>query len=393
MRVLFYLPGITDRHFGGVVLPLIRHMTTVAEVHVMGPPEWEKTGLTEKQLMHCVDMPGIQWHILDGEGHERLRTAPGDPDALVDYVRDIAPDYTFCRGADVATPSRFPGQTRFMMEPIIPPFRLKPEVHGGMILDGPGLYDQGFMPDLTEDQLARLDALSRPAWDGARARYAAPPGAREAYFGAAGLPLDRKVILLPLNAEASNNFFVHQHSLFPSNVRLVETLAEQLEDDVVLALTQHPLNLRGNPEVDLSVEPIEPVVARLGDRVRLVTAPGPAGNATATLMRHCDGAIICESKSFGFAAFFGTPVLRLSRFASAPWMHAYGDLAAFLADIRTGAARGADEAAARRFLAFHYANDVFASYDPALTPEEILARVDRPVDPERWAQGLDRVTF
>lgn len=393
MRILFYLPVITDRHFEGVVLPLIRLLYRVGEVHVAGPPQWEMTGLTEKQLLHCADMPLIQWHILDGEDHPSLRTAPSDPDELVDYVAAIAPDRTLCRSADTTTPMRFPGRTRFMMEPVIPPFRLAEGIHGGTILDGPRLYDQGFTPALDEAQQARLDTLFTPVWTAMKARFAAWDGeaARRAWLAQAGLPQDKRIIGLPLDVEAANNFFIAVHSAASSNIALIEQIAAHLDEDEILAVTRHPLNLHGDPLVDRSVAPIEPVIARLGGKVRIVDAPGPAGNATASLMQHCDGAIICDSKSFGHAAFFGKPLLRISRHGSAPWMKAQFAMQNFLGALRTGTASRCAEADARAFFAFHYANNVFAAWDPALTPEELLERMARDIVPDRWAEGIARL--
>jgi len=389
--VLFYLPVITDRHFEAIVLPLLRIMAREAEVHVAGPPIWSMTGLSERQLRHCIELPEIQWHIFDGEDHPLLRTAPADPDELIDYVGGIDPDYSFCRSADVTTPCRFPGRTRFLMEPIVPPFALRTGLAGPAMLDGPRLYDQGFMPALDPEARAWLDRRFAPAWNAMRARHARGEAARDAYLAKAGLPANRRIIALPLNVEAATNFFIRQHSATPSNAELIEALAAQLDEDFVLALTRHPLNRHGDPELDRSVEPIEPVVAQLGDRVRIVEAVGPARNSTASLIQHCDGALICDSKAFGFAAFFGKPILRISRYDSAPWMRAYTDLAPFLEDVRAGTARAPLPEEAMTWFGFHYANNVFAAHDPDLTAGEIVDRVDRPINPDRWEAGLARL--
>ena len=388
MRVLFYLPVVTDRHFEGVVLPLIRLLADAAEVHIAGPPQWEMTGLTEHQLMLCADLPEMHWHILDDDDHPSLRTAPLRPEALLALAAEIDPDVSFCRSADVATPSRFPGQTRFLMEPVIPPFSLEGARGSGLVLDGPRLFDQGYMPALDPPALARLERLFAPAWQRMRDRHAGAPGEREAWLAEAGLPSDRRIIALPLNVEAANNFFISQHSAASSNARLIERLAAELGEDCVLALTRHPLNVRGDPNIDRSVEPIEPLVARLGDKVRIVEAPGPAGNATASLVKHCDGAVICESKSFGHAAFFGKPILRLSHYRSAPWMQAYTKLEPFLADIRAERARTPAEANAMAWFGYHYANNVFVARDPGLTATELFDRVDREVNPDRWEAAI-----
>lgn len=390
MRVLFYLPGITDRHFDAVVLPLIRIMAREAEVHIAGPPQWCMTGLTERQLLQCAAMPDIQWHIFDGDDHPLLRTAPPDPQELIDFVAAIDPDYTLCRGADVATPSAFVGQTRFMMEALVPPFALEAGVNGPLMLDGPRIFDHGFMPALAAEDRDRIDRLFAPAWDAALARHAPGADRRDVYLAKAGLPADRKIIALPLTADSAANFFTKVHSPL-SNAELVETMATRISDDFVLALTKHPLNVRGDPELDRAVEPLEPIAEKFAGKVRIVDVPGPARNATASLLQHCDGAVIGDTKSFGYAAFFGKPTLRLSRYDSAPWLRAYSDPDLFLERVWNGDAEVPAAEDAKTWFGYHYANNVFAAHEPDLTASEIVDRIERQVNPDRWETALARV--
>jgi hypothetical protein len=389
LRVLFYLPMITEWFFDDVVGPLIRLAAGSSEVHIAVPLPWCGTGLSERQLAYCADLPDIRWHVLDGDDHSSLRSRPRSPEDLIAFVREIDPDYTFCRSADVATPAAFPGAVRFLMEAAIPPFAPRPGAPAGRVqLNGPNMFDRGFIPSLADEERAFLSELARTASAGLRERHRRLD--RAAYCTEAGLPADRKIIALPLDCEGPVNFFTNLHREVGSNARLIAELVASLDEEFVLAVTQHPLNVRPVREADRPLEPIAPVLAAAGDRVRLVETASAGGSATAALIQHADGMIACDSKAIGYAAFFGTPVLRVSRFASADWMNVYRDPAAFQSDLARGSARKPDPDMAMAWLAFHYANDVFAAQDPDLTFAGLIGRVDTPVDAARWQTGLAR---
>lgn len=394
MKILFYLPCVTDRHFEGIVAPLLKILQKEAEIHIVGPPVWRATGITERQILRCIGMPDLRWHIVSGEEHPSLRTIPADPAQIVDLVRDIAPDYSFVRSADVVTPSLFPGAVRFLQEVLVPPFNYGPRSGSALTLDGPRLYDHGFAPELDPVGADRLDEMFRPLWLKAKEKNCRGHGERADYLAQAGLPDNCRVIAFPLAVQTYNNFFVTHHQRI-SNARLIEDLASRLPDDFVLAITRHPVNIRPNPAIDLPpddpAEDIEPVIARFGNKVKLITAPGPSGDITTSLFQHCDGAVICDSKAFALAAFFGKPVLRVSRFTSAPWLNAYTDIDIFLEEAASGNGRIADQHDCRRWFASHYANKAFAAQDPALTAADILDRVQRPVNPARWEASLAQV--
>jgi hypothetical protein len=275
------------------------------------------------------------------------------------------------------------------MEAAIPPFAPRPGAPAGRVqLNGPNMFDRGFIPSLADEERALLSELARTASAGLRERYRTRD--RAAYCAEAGLPADRKIIALPLDCEGAVNFFTTLNREVRSNARLVAELVAGIDEEFVLAVTQHPLNARLAREADRPLEPIAPVLAAAGDRVRLVEATFGSESATAALIQHADGMIACDSKAIGYAAFFGTPLLRLSRFASADWMNVYRDPAAFQSAIASGSARKPDPDSAMAWLAFHYANDVFAAHDPALTFAGLISRVDTPVDVARWQSGLDR---
>jgi hypothetical protein len=380
MRILFYLPVITPWWFENIMVHLIRAAALEAEVHVAVAPLWRMTGIGERQLLSCGDLPDIRWHVLGGEGHEALRTRPQDPDALVDFVRGIDPDYTFCRSADMATPRRFPGQVRFVMEASVPPVPMSTWI----TLQADGIYDHGLLPPLDMDQRTYLDGRMAPDWEELQACYPMNEAARAAYLAKAGLPDDRKIIALPIDYEGEENFFYELHRVTPPNAEFIAEAASHAGDDIVLALTKHPIE-HANPYPEIAR-----VAAQMPDRVRMVDEPGPAHHSTMSLMQHGDGLIVRDSKAFAFSPFFGKPMLRMSGFASGEWMNAYDDLPAFFDAVRSGAPRIAGSDDTLTWFAFHHANNVFDADDVELTLEDLLDRVDRPVNPARWDAGLER---
>lgn len=380
MRILFYLPVITPWWFENIMVHLIRAAAQDAEVHVAITPLWRTTGIGERQLQDCADLTDVHWHTLGGEGHESLRTRPDDPDAVVDFVRSIDPDYTFCRSADMATPRRFPGQVRFVMEASVPPTPMPTWV----TLQAGGIYDHGLLPPLDAAQRSYLDGRMAPDWARLQAQYPVNDAARAAYCAEAGLPGDRRIVTLPIDYEGEENFFYALHRVTPPNAEFIAEAARHAGDDIMIALTKHPI------ERDKPYPEIARVVAQMPDRLRIVEAPGPAGHPTLSLMQHGDGLIVRDSKAFAFSPFFGKPMLRMTGFASGDWMNAYDDLPAFFDAVRSGEARTAAPEDARTWFAFHHANNVFDADDVELTLEDLLDRVDRPVNPARWDAGIER---
>lgn len=380
MHVLFYLPVVTPWWFDEIVAPMIRVMARDARVSVLVPPLWRGTGIGPEQLSRCADLDMVDWYILDGEDHPRLRTAAAGEADLIALVRDIGADLTLCRSADLETPTLFPGTVRFIMEGAAPPF-----------VTGPAwawlpetLFDHGLMPALEPAARARLDAAFRPWWDEMQARFSATD--RDAFLAAAGLPHDKRLIGLPLEYEHEEMFF-RQHDSFAGNVALVNALADDLDADSVLVVTNHPLN-----EKHCDNAPLHAAIAARGGKVRLVPGIGTQGAATMLLARHADGMVVGNSKSFGGCAFFGTPMLRLSRFRTGAWLNAHHDIASFTAAIGAGTARGADPADALSWFALHLIDAVFDPADPGLTAADLIDRAARPVNAARWEAGLARLS-
>jgi hypothetical protein len=375
MRILFYLPVVTPWWFDEIVGPLIRAASRGAEVHVLVPPLWRNTGIEGAQLMACADLD-VTWHILDGDDHPQLRHSARDQEDLLELVRAIAPDLSLCRSADIETPAHFPGVVRYIMEGGAPPFRTDPHA----VYLSHTLFDHGILPELRAAERTWLKQSLAPAWQ--RIRHASSGVSRDEFLRRAGIPAGRRLIGLPLEYEHEEIFF-EQHNPYGNNVGLIETLAPGLDDDTILAVTNHPLN-----ELHSDNGPLREAIARHAGKVRLLGQIGGPGEATMLLARHCDGMVVGNSKSFGNCAFFGTPMLRLSRFATGAWMHAYDTWEPFLAAVRKGRARGADEAPARRWFAFHLANNVFDPTDPELDAAALADRAINPVNTSRWEAAL-----
>lgn len=365
MHVLFYLPVVTPWWFDNIVAPIIRAAARDAQVSVLVPPLWRGTGIGPAQLAGCADLDTVDWYILDGDDHPRLRVSAAGEDELFALIDRINPDITLCRSADLDSAARFPGLVRFIMEGAAPPFATDPSA--AWLAET--LFDHALMPALAPTTRARLDAAFRPQWDAARARLATDD--RDNFLAATDLPRDKRLIALPLEYEHPEMFF-GQHNAFASNIDLLNHVAGQLDDDSVLAVTNHPLNDR-----HCDNGPLLETIATHGGKVRLVRATGAPGDATMLLAKHCAGMVVGNSKSFGGCAFFGTPMLRLSRFRTGGWMQTYDSFAPFAAALRDGTARAADPANALSWFAFHLLDRVFEPADPELNAAALAKRIAR----------------
>lgn len=350
MRVLLYLPVMNPWWFEHIVVPLMRAMVPACDMHVMLPPPWRCTGLDRDQA-HALagDLP-VTWHWLDAPEHQALRLDGAAYPGLVERVTAIAPDLTLCRAADLVTPAAFPGTVRYLMEASVPLFTTTLT----RIQFADTIFDHGFMPTATAAPVAAIDQQ----WQQVHAAY--PPR------GGPALPDGRLLLALPLEYEGTEMFF-RAHARFASNAELIDWLMHALPDDVVLALTNHPLNDRY-----IDAGPLQAQVAHYGDRIVLVPETGEPGRSTAMLARRANGMILCDSKSIFLPAIFGTPCLRFSSFASAPWMRVHDDLHAFIAALRAGTAATAAPEDARAWIAWHLAQGSVDVADPTLDAAAIL---------------------
>jgi hypothetical protein len=378
MRILFYLPVVTPWWFDNVIAKLIWELSDEAEIHVLVPPMWQGTGIGPEQLLQLGGCASVVWHILDGDDHPRLRSsAAGCPD-LLELVHSIDPQLTLCRSADIDTPRLFPGTVKFVMEAGFPPFPAGEE--WVVLRDHP--FDHGVMPDIGDGARARLAAAFTPAWQTRHGQF--DEGDRAGLLDRLGLPRDRAVIALPLEYEHEENFFAI-HRRIRCNGELVAAVADAVGDEVLLAVTDHPLNVRFCDR-----RPLREALARLDGRAVLIDATPERVRPTFDLARACGGMIFDNSKTISVAAFFGTPILRTADWQTGGWLNAAGDLAGFARSVRDGTAAAPDEAGTLAWFGFHVANNVLDLSHPDVNGALILDMVARPVDPGRWDAGLAR---
>ena len=382
MKVLFYLPVVTPWWFEHIVAPIMRRLASVAEVHVLAPAPWRNTGIGPAELQQCLDLHGVTWQIIDSEGHESLRTRAADEKSLVAHVQALAPDVVLCRAADFETVRQFPGMVRFLMEVAAAPFVVDP----AMITFTDRPFVVGAMPPRDPGDRSRLEAMIEPLWNEMRAyRQHALPG-RKSISSALEIPEDRPMLLLPLEYEHEENFFLQHRPGQESDRAMLTRLAETVAPDCTLVVTDHPLNAR---HVDRSE--LRDTLADIGSGVILAEESLLGFSATLALASCADGMLVGDSKSFSLAAAFGVPLMRRSRFATAEWLKAETDLDRFVAAVRTGEATAPCAADARLWFAAHLANEAFHPNDSALTGAELIDRALQPTNPQRWEAGLARI--
>lgn len=381
MRVLFYLPVITPWWFARIVRPLIATLAAEHEVHVLAPAPWNNTGIGEDQIQLCSDLPDICWHIVNDAGHPTMRTQPIERDAIVAFVGSLAPNYTLCRSADFETVKTFPGTVRHITEGAADPLRLGADSFH--FTQCP--FDHAILPDLGADQMRALDAMIAPFWAPMQQSQHLDEVQRDYLDEWAGLPNGRPILFLPLEYEHEENFYTMHRVGATPNARFLLDLLDRLDERAFLALTNHPLN-----EHYLDNSAVMKVVRANMSRVRLLPGKTPLGTRTSNyLMVSADGAILGDSKVYAMAGFHGTPLLRLSRFATGDWMNAHEDLDAFLDAIENGSCAVPDPGMARIWFAYHTANNLNCPRNTDLGAGDLLQRLDHPCDPDRWRGNFE----
>ncbi len=376
MRFLFYLPVVTPWWFANILLPLIEKLAGEHAIEVLAPLPWRGTGIGQQEVDLCAHLPHVRWHLVQDAAHPSLRTDPPQRDAIVSFVASLKPDYVLCRSADLRTTELFPGVVRHLTEGAADPLVLAPSA----IHFTASPFDHGVLPPLDGAQIAELDRLIEPHWEALAASVQFEEAERRRFREWAGLPDDRPVLCLPLEYEHEENFFtIHRIGARP-NAAMVEELLGQLGEHVFLALTNHPLN-----EAHVDNTALRNLALAYPSRMRLLPPDNPlCARTTWRLLREVDGVILGDSKVFSVAGLIGTPILRRTRFKTGGWLNAADDIAAFASDIVQGSAATPDRARARTWFAFHVANNLLWSKAPDLTAPEIIAHLDRPVDPARW---------
>jgi hypothetical protein len=194
------------------------------------------------------------------------------------------------------------------------------------------------MTGLGDDCARRL----RPAWD--LAARQAPGGTRAALRNLMGLPGGRPVLALPLNYEHPENYFLTL-AAYPDGISTIEGLLAAIDDDVVLAVTDHPLNRR---YVDRGA--LDAFLAQHAGRV--IDCTGKGGTDRLAI---CADAMLADlGKSWSLAAFNAMPLVDIGRRPLAPWLRTVPGISALNTDrLAAGSLAAADQADARRWFGWH----------------------------------------
>lgn len=372
MRILFYLPVVTRWWFNEIIGPMLRTLHGGAELHVMVAPLWRSTGIDAQDLAPLMDADAIVWHIVDPEDPALFRTDGAAVPGLLDLVRGIAPDLTLCRSAEQVTPAQFPGEVRFLMEGGAAPF----DTDQRWIVLERSLFAYGHMTE-AEFALASsaLPALA-PLWSrGQRHLAQAPKRDWRVNFD---LPRDRPILAVPLQYEHEEDFFI-EHSAFPRAVDLLAHLFATVDEDVFLAVTDHPLN---RVHVDRSA--VAALIAAHPDRARMCVADELPFGATGLLATHADAMLVDQSKCWTLAAFAETPILHIGNAPLASWLAASRDIG----QQPSGFTRP-DGGYARQWFAWHLGGRLFDS--TCFTLDELMARVAGIADASSIAAKLDNL--
>ena len=381
MRVLLYLPVVTPWWFEQIVKPIVQRLVGTVDVHILAPIPWENTGIGPDQIYACRNLPQIYWHIIDDPSHTDLR--PGGTatrDDLLAFVRRLAPDLTLCRSADFQTAYQFPGIVRFLMEVAASPFHCAPST--ATITDRP--FSNGTTAELTAAETRRLDDLIDPLWREMRLHCETAIPDRTAVHEALRISDELPMMLMPLEYEHGENFF-NDHYAGTGTFAMIAEVARTFPDWHVI-VTDHPLN-----NLNIGRLSLREAIPTLGRNV--ILSPPKIGDVSATLClaRHANGMVLGNSKSFGFGALFSVPMMRRSVFASADWLVCETDLDVFKTSATAGNARAPSQSDARRWFAYHLANEAFNPSDPDLGADEIVDRMARTVNPDRWESAIGRM--
>ena len=346
MKILFYLPVVTPWWFETIIGPMLRQLDDephVAELHLILAPLWRNTGVEPRHIQPLAGLQKLRLHVVD-KAYGRVAFSDFRLDGtrvpgLMDLVQTIAPDLTLARCADFETTRQFPGITRHITEGAAPPYNTDPS---WVVLDEQP-FCHGHMPDAPDALALSCGA----ALDGLAAHVPTSTAAQMA------LPEGRPIVAVPLHYEHEENFYL-RHAAFATSWDMIAHLHARLHPDVVLAVTDHPLN-----RLHLNRMPLYVKLTGLGDRVRLCEAD----NATAMLASFADAMVSDLSKCWALAAYYGTPILNVGRRPMAGWLHALPALDACPTTPRRTERTAPDAAALQGWYGWHLGGRLL---DPAL---------------------------
>jgi len=361
MKILFYLPAVTPWWFETIIAPMLRALHGEAELHVVVAPLWCNTGLEMEHVEPLADLNAINWHIVVPDDPAAFRLDGRAVDGLLDLVHAIEPDITIARSADRVTPRLFPGVVRYITEPGAEPI-LAP--HGWCVLDEQPFH-HGVMPAAAAAATDHATRLLTPYWEGLEAVHAGQ--ANDLVRAQMGLPLDRPVLVVPLQYEHHENFY-GIGSPFHHGPEFVEELIERLDPRIMLAITDHPLNNH------IPLRNLGRITDRHPDRIRLYRYDEVRRSPTSCLIRAADGVLLDQSKCVSHAMFFGTPIVHVGDSVMAPWLNATRLEALDAERFAKRALPRPDRESARRWFGWHYGTRLINPEETTL--ETLVNRVE-----------------
>jgi hypothetical protein len=361
MKILFYLPIVTPWWFETLISPMLRALHGHAELHVMAAPMWNNTGIQQEHAEALGDLPGLHWHIVQPDDPAQFRRHGAALPGLLDAIEAIAPDLTLARAADPETCDLFPGTVRYLMEATAPPFATPV---GWLILeDRP--FSHGFVPEAAFARADRCAGALAESWEALEDKLGAT--LRGDWRGKLGLPPGRPILALPLQYEHPENLF-NERSPFANGAVLVETLLDHLDPEIVLAVTDHPLNQRY-----LMRGALHAVIEAHRDRAALCAAEDEPRGATGLLAAGADAMLIDQSKSIALAKYFGCPIVQVGESRMADWINPAGFADLVPERLARRGLPGPGRNDARRWFGWHFGMRIF---NPAtITLDRLLGYV------------------
>jgi hypothetical protein len=360
MKILFYLPIVTPWWFENLIAPMLRALNGEAELHVMVAPLWRDTGLDIAHIEPLADLTAIKWHIVVPDDPLQFRVDGAAVDGVSALLAAIDPDLTLARCGDASALADCPGIVRYITEPGANPYHAP---HRWFVL-GDRPFQHGAMPDHLAAAADHAAMLIEPTRQAIMSAYGGAD--RNASRARLGLPVDRPILAVPLQYEHIENFF-GAGSPLQNGPRFLAELLAGLDEQIMLAVTDHPLNIR-----HLSRGTLKEMVAKFPGRIRIFPVIEGIGSPSSLTIHAADAVLIDRSKSLALAAFFGTPIVNVGDLPIAEWMNAAALTDVTAQRIANRGLPGPDPVMARRWFGWHFGMRLVDSNNASL--EKLMNR-------------------
>lgn len=376
MKILFYLPVVTPWWFENIITPMVLALgkdPDVSQIHIVVASLWRNTGVAPYHLRPLDGVDKIRVHMVDTVSNKNatrdFRLDGADVPGLMDLVTTINPDITLARSADVVTPRRFPGRLRFITEGAAPPYKTDAR---WVVLD-----EHPFRHGLLKDQVHASSAVCYELVGLLPVEKQPPESARKRL----SLPTGRPILAAPLHYEHEENFFL-RHAAYPTALAEIRTLLQNTDPNVILAITDHPLN-----RIHVDRRELRKALAKYPKRIVVCDQD----NATPLLSACADAMVSDLSKAWSLAAFNGTPIINIGREPMAEWIHATPGAAGIKHIAQGNGLPIADPEALKLWYGWHLGARLF---DPGrITLPALLRRFDDQPAVEDFQNNLRALRF